>query len=94
MTRLAAETAAQAVHIADDVTHYARTRRRNLERECARHRLDLSVTPGLTVVPPGDLTPAGGGPYKVFTPYSGAWRAARWRAHCPVPGVITMPASS
>jgi deoxyribodipyrimidine photo-lyase len=89
---LAAETAARAVFIADDVSHYAAGRRRDLERECARHRLDLTVTPGLTVVPPADLTPAGGGPYKVFTPYWRAWRAARWRAHCPVPGTIMMPA--
>jgi deoxyribodipyrimidine photo-lyase len=89
---LAAQTAAQAVYIAGDVSHYATARRRNLERECARHRLDLSVTAGLTVVPPGDLTTAGGGPYQVFTPYWQAWRAARWRTHCPVPGVITMPA--
>ena len=56
--RLAAETDAQAVYIADDVSHYATRRRRELERECARHRLDLTLTPGLTVVPPGDLTPA------------------------------------
>jgi deoxyribodipyrimidine photo-lyase len=89
---LAAETAAQGVYIAGDVSHYATARRRRLERECARHRLDLSVTPGLTVVPPGDLTPAGGGPYQVFTPYWRAWRAARWRVPCPVPGTITMPA--
>jgi deoxyribodipyrimidine photo-lyase len=89
---LAAETAAQAVYIADDVSRYATTRRRDLERECARHRLDLCVTPGLTVVPPGDLTPSGGGPYQVFTPYWRAWRVARWRARCPVPGTIAMPA--
>jgi deoxyribodipyrimidine photo-lyase len=89
---VAAQTAAQAVYIADDVSHYATVRRRNLERECARHRLDLSVTPGLTVVPPGALTPAGGGPYKVFTPYWRVWRAARWRAPCPAPGTIAMPA--
>jgi deoxyribodipyrimidine photo-lyase len=89
---VAAQTAAQAVYIAGDVSYYATARRQNLERECARHRLDLTVTPGLTVVPPGDLTPAGGGAYQVFTPYWRAWRAARWRPPCPVPGTITMPA--
>jgi deoxyribodipyrimidine photo-lyase len=90
--RLAAETKAQAVCIADDVSHYATRRRRELERECARHRLDLTLTPGLTVVPPGDLTPATGGSYRVFTPYWRAWRAVPWRRPCPVPDVITMPA--
>ncbi len=28
----------------------------------------------------------------MFTPYWQAWRAARWRVHCPVLGTITMPA--
>ena len=64
---LATETAAQAVYLADDVSRYAARRRRRLELECARHRLDLNVTPGLTVVPPGELRPAGGGHYRVFT---------------------------
>ena len=91
---IAAETGAQAVYLADDVSHYAARRRRALERECARHRLDLTVTPGLTVVPPGDLAPATGGSYRVFTPYWRAWRAVPWRRPYPVPGVITMAAVS
>ena len=89
---LAGETKASAVYLADDVSRYATARRRKLERECARHRLDLTVTPGLTVVPPGDLKPASGGHYRVFTPYWRAWRAASWRKHCPVPRVVQMPA--
>jgi deoxyribodipyrimidine photo-lyase len=89
--KLAAETEADTVLVADDVSHYAARRRQNLERECARHRLGLTVTPGLTVVPPGDLKPAGGGHYRVFTPYWRAWRAATWRPHCPPPQRITMP---
>jgi deoxyribodipyrimidine photo-lyase len=43
------------------------------------------------VVPPGELTPAGGGHYRVFTPYWRAWRAAAWRKHCPVPPHIQLP---
>jgi deoxyribodipyrimidine photo-lyase len=88
---LAGETGAEAVYLADDVSHYATARRRKLERECARHRLDLALTPGLTVVPPADLKPAGGGHYRVFTPYWRAWRAATWRRHHPVPQAIAMP---
>ena len=87
--RLAAEVHATAVYIADDVSHYATARRHKLERECARHRIDLTLTPGLTVVPPGELRPAGGPHYRVFTPYWRAWRAAAWRKHCPVPPTIT-----
>jgi deoxyribodipyrimidine photo-lyase len=89
---LAREVAAQAVYIAADVSRYAARRRARLDRECARHRLDLLVTPGLTVVPPDGLEPAGGGRYRVFTPYWRAWRAAGWRPHYPVPVAIAMPA--
>lgn len=91
VVKLAAQTHAEAVMTADDVSHYATRRRQNLERECKTHRLDLTVTPGLTVVPPGDLTPAGGGHYRVFTPYWRAWRATTWRNHCPPPHAIQLP---
>ena len=53
--KLAAGTNADAIYLADDVSRYATRRRLNLERDCRTHRLDLKVTPGLTVVPPGDL---------------------------------------
>ena len=89
--RLAGETKASAVYLADDVSRYATARRRTLERECASHRLDLAFTPGLTVVPPGELKPASGGHYRVFTPYWRAWRAATWRRHHPVPQAIQLP---
>jgi deoxyribodipyrimidine photo-lyase len=92
VVRLGTDVNASAVYIADDVSRYATARRHALERECARHRLGLVLTPGLTVVPAGELTPAGGGHYRVFTPYWRAWRAASWRSRYPVPPVITMPA--
>ena len=56
---LATDVQASAVFIADDVSRYATRRRQRLERECARHRLDLALTPGLTVVPPGELSHPG-----------------------------------
>jgi deoxyribodipyrimidine photo-lyase len=89
--KLATAIRADAIVIAGDVSHYATRRRQNLERDCRTHRLDLTVTPGLTVVPPGDLTPAGGGHYRVFTPYWRAWRAATWRERYPPPQAIQMP---
>jgi deoxyribodipyrimidine photo-lyase len=90
--RLGTEVGAGAVYLAEDVSHYAAGRRRRLERDCARHRLDLVLTPGLTVVPPAGLTPAAGSHYRVFTPYWRAWRTTSWRPHYPVPATITMPA--
>ena len=89
--RLATEVHATAVYIADDVSHYATARRRKLKRECARHRIELTLTPGLTVVPPAELRPAGGGHYRVFTPYWRAWRDANWRGRHPVPQHIQLP---
>ena len=93
--KLARDFNAHAVFIADDVSRYAARRRDQLTSECRRHRVDLIVTPGLTVVSPGDLTPAGGGGhYRVFTPYWRAWRAASWRPCYPAPDTIQMPAVS
>jgi len=66
---------AAAIHISDDVSAYAQDRRRRLANACAAERIELCVHPGVTVVPPGDLVPAGGDHFRVFTPY---WR--RWRA--------------
>jgi deoxyribodipyrimidine photo-lyase len=84
--RLAGQAGATGVFIADDVSRYATRRREALTRECARHRLNLTCTPGPSVVPPGDLKP-----YRVFTPYWRAWSARAWRQHYPVPPVIRMP---
>jgi deoxyribodipyrimidine photo-lyase len=90
--RIAAGTGAQAMFIADDVSRYAALRRARLEAECARRRLRLTVTPGHAVVPAGDLQPADGDHYRIFTPYWRAWRAAPWRRVYPVPPVIAVPA--
>ena len=92
--RLAADTGAGAVFVADDITRYAVRRRERLAAECARHRLELTITPQHGVVPAGDMTTAGGGHYRVFTPYWRAWLAATWRREHPVPAAIAMPAVS
>ena len=90
--RLATRTAAQAVFVAGDVSRYAARREQRLTRECGRHRVALEVTPGHAVVPAGDLRPAGGGHYRIFTPYWRAWRAAAWRQPCQAPGAVSVPA--
>ena len=90
--RLATRTAAEAVFVAGDVSRYAARRERRLERECARHRTALEVTPGHAVVPPGDLRPGGNDHYRVFTPYWRAWRAAAWQRTCQAPSAVSVPA--
>jgi deoxyribodipyrimidine photo-lyase len=89
--RLARRTGAQAVLIAGDVSRYAARREQRLARECARHRMALEVTPGHAVVPAGDVRPASGGSYQVFTPYWRAWSATAWRRPCEVPSVVRVP---
>jgi deoxyribodipyrimidine photo-lyase len=89
--RLAERTTGQAVFVAGDVCRYATLRQERLARECARHRLALEITPGHAVVPPGELRPAGGSHYRIFTPYWRVWRAAAWRQPCLAPSAIHIP---
>ncbi|HEU0213690.1 MAG TPA: deoxyribodipyrimidine photo-lyase [Jiangellaceae bacterium] len=84
--RLAREAGAIAVVASADVSRFAQRREELLRRACAGERLDFRTFPGVTVVPPGELTPAGGDHYRVFTPFWRAWQAVGWR---PVEGAPT-----
>ncbi|WP_019634745.1 cryptochrome/photolyase family protein [Actinomadura atramentaria] len=81
--RLARATGAQAVFLADDVSRTARRRRAALEDAAARDGFEVSFHPGLTVVPPGEVTPSGGDHYRVFTPYWRAWEKTAFREPAP-----------
>jgi len=72
--RLALEQGAEAVYVSEDVSSFAQERERRLGHALAAARLGFETFPGVTVVPPGDLAPAGSDHFRVFTPY---WR--RWR---------------
>ncbi|MEU0492610.1 deoxyribodipyrimidine photo-lyase [Nocardiopsis sp. NPDC006139] len=84
---LAAEAGARTVHLTEGVSRAAAQREERL-RAAGLH---VVSHPGLTVVPPGDVTPAGGDHYKVFTPYLRAWEAHPWRAVLPAPGAVPVP---
>jgi len=60
-----------AVYLSEDVSAYARRRAARL----AKH-FEVRLFPGVTIVPPGELAPAGKNHYRVFTPYWRAWRAS------------------
>ncbi|MCL6092179.1 MAG: deoxyribodipyrimidine photo-lyase [Actinobacteria bacterium] len=57
--RLVAETGARTIHMGDDVTPYAQRRFRGLEQAVGR-TAKVCRSPGLTILPPGLLMPAGG----------------------------------
>jgi len=92
-TVLATARAAGAgrIHIADDVSGYATSRLRQLERVAAGARIEVLRHPGITVVEPAAVRGPAGGPYQVFTPYSRRWLAAARRPRVAAPARITLP---
>ena len=85
---IAARTGARSLFLADDHSDHARRRLAAL-RELP---LRVTATPGLTVVPPGDLAPSSGGAlYRVFTPYWRAWSAVPCDPLLPPPDRIALP---
>ena len=90
--RLALETSASHVYCADDVSAYAKGIRRRLAVACRTARLELILCPGVTVIPPGDLHPSGGGDhYRVFTPFLHAWERAPRRGPAQAPAKVCVP---
>ncbi|MCT9929697.1 DNA photolyase family protein [Planotetraspora sp. A-T 1434] len=90
--RLAGEVSASAIWASGDVSAFARRRERRLAEACAAHRLDFRLFPGVTVVPPTGLLPAGGTHYRVFTPYWRVWSEARKRPVLDPPAKVRLPA--
>jgi deoxyribodipyrimidine photo-lyase len=75
------------VFLAEDVSTYARTREQRLRSA----GLEVRVSPGLTVVPSGALTPAGGGEaFSVFTPFWNRWRHEPRRAALGPPRAVRL----
>ena len=89
--RVAMETRADTVRASTDVSAYAQRRQRRLAAEAARAGVAVEFSPGVTVVPPGNLHPVGGDHYRVFTPYYRAWQRVEWRPVEPVPPVVPVP---
>ncbi|WP_017603155.1 cryptochrome/photolyase family protein [Nocardiopsis alkaliphila] len=84
---LAQEIGACTVHLGAGVSRFAERRLAGLRAAGPA----VHVHPGVTVVPAGGITPAGGDHYKVFTPYWRAWEKARWREVLPVPERMELP---
>ena len=91
--RIAVEAGAEAVFVSEDVSAYAQERERRLRRSLASARIELESFAGVTVVPPGDLAPAGTDHYRVFTPYWRRWREQPRRAVLAAPERVVLPDS-
>ncbi|MEO3876476.1 deoxyribodipyrimidine photo-lyase [Nonomuraea sp. B12E4] len=86
--KLAAELGAEAVYASADVSSLARRRERRLDDE----RIEFQRFPGVTVVPPDELRPSGGGDhYRVFTPYWREWTRHKRRRRLPPPRKVRTP---
>lgn len=85
--RCARETGTLTVHLAEDVSRYAASR----EQRLAEAGLDVRTSPGVTVIPPGSVTPAGSDHFSVFTPYWNRWRTESRRSVLAAPARIRLP---
>ncbi|MEV6978849.1 deoxyribodipyrimidine photo-lyase [Kitasatospora sp. NPDC093806] len=87
--RVATETGADTVHVAAGVSAFARRRETRLRRLLGgRLHVHDAV---LTILPPGQITPAGRDHYTVFTPYHRAWQQAPRRPVHPAPRHLQTP---
>jgi len=86
------QVGADELHLAADVSAYARRRERRLLAlaDEAGH-LDVHVHEGITLVPAGEIRPTGGEHFKVFTPYWRRWVEALRREPEPPPARVPTP---
>jgi deoxyribodipyrimidine photo-lyase len=90
VVRAVRDADAAVIHVADDVSAVAATRLTQLE---AAAGVPVRRHPGVMVVPAGAVEPAGGGEFKVFTPYFRRWEETPWRPLVPAPTALEAPAS-
>jgi deoxyribodipyrimidine photo-lyase len=88
---VARECGATQLHVSADWSAYAQRREERLARACEGERIEFCAHPGVTVVPPGAVTPTGGDHFKVFSPYHRAWGKAPWREQLGAPRKLTAP---
>jgi deoxyribodipyrimidine photo-lyase len=72
------EVGADAVFVAEDFGPYGRERDERVAAELRRREADLVRVGSPYAVPPGEVRTRAGEPYKVFTPFSRAWRTHGW----------------
>jgi deoxyribodipyrimidine photo-lyase len=88
---LAGECDASELHVSADWSAYARRREARLARACEEERIEFRSHPGITIVDPGEVTPAGGDHFKVFSPYHRAWSQVQRRRRLGAPRKLNVP---
>jgi deoxyribodipyrimidine photo-lyase len=88
---VARECGATQLHVSADWSAYARRREERLARACEEERIELCLHPGVTVLPPGAVTPTGGDHFKVFSPYHRSWSGVPWREGLGAPRKLKTP---
>jgi len=88
---VARKCGATQLHVSADWSAYARAREERLARACAEERIEFTAHPGVTIVPPGTVTPTSGDHFKVFTPFHRAWSGLPWREMAPTPRKLAVP---
>ena len=90
--RVARAIGAEEVHIAADYGPYGFVRDQKVEKKLAALRVTLQRTGSPYAVAPGRVRKPDGTPYRVFTPFSKAWRTHGWRGPVDAPkGVEWLP---
>ena len=82
--RLAAEVGAEQVHVSNDFTPWGRARDRAVV-EALPGNVEGVATGSPYAVAPGTVKNGSGQSYKVFTPFSRAWRQVGWDDPVPAP---------
>lgn len=86
-----AGASAVAVYASEGASAYARSRERRLADACASAGVRFQLFDGVNVVAPGQVSPAGGDHYRVFTPYWRAWRSVERRSILAAPRMVNVP---
>jgi deoxyribodipyrimidine photo-lyase len=83
VAEVAAQAGADAVHITADCAPYGRARDQSVARALAQQQRSLVATGTPYAVGPGSVLTGSGTPYKVFTPFSRAWKEHGWPRPAP-----------
>lgn len=88
--QLADELGAGSVHVSRETTPAGRRRDREVARALAQAGVEWVETGTPYAVGPGSVVTGEGGPYKVFTPFSRAWRTHGWPAPAAEPAGLRL----